>query len=316
MSSVTVVVPTHDRRMVLAETLTSILGQRDVAPAVVVVDDGSCDGTAELVEGLGEQGVTLVRHDLPKGVAAARNAGLEQVRTRWVAFCDDDDLWAPTKLSCQLATMEAGYHQWSFTGAVEVDERLRVIGLQRLADAGGLAWMLGQANVVPAGGSSVVADTDFVIRAGGFREDMSGSADWDLWRRLAALARPAVVDLPLVAYRVWPYSMSRDVPAMEQSFATVVESGGGDPRTTAIGDTDQFDRYCAKQLLRNGDRCRASLGYLTLARRRRSARDGVRAAAAFVSPSVMDWLGARLSWRRVPPHWRREVAWLDDLRGR
>ena len=73
---VSVVIPTRDRSRLLALTLRSVLWQREVDLEVIVVDDGSSDGTAAMVAGLGDARVRLVRHDTPHGVAAARNRGM------------------------------------------------------------------------------------------------------------------------------------------------------------------------------------------------------------------------------------------------
>ena len=96
---VSVVVPTHNRSGLLAQTLHSVLWQRGVDLEVLVVDDGSADDTAEMVAGLADPRIRLLRHDHPQGVSAARNRGVAAASGRWLAFCDDDDLWAPDKLA-------------------------------------------------------------------------------------------------------------------------------------------------------------------------------------------------------------------------
>ena len=102
MPEVSVVIPTRDRSRLLGLTLHSVLWQRGVVVVVVVVDDGSTDDTAQTVAGLADPRVRLVRHDTAQGVSAARNRGITEAHGRWVAFLDDDDLWAPDKLACQL----------------------------------------------------------------------------------------------------------------------------------------------------------------------------------------------------------------------
>src|SRR4051794_32636077 len=107
--AVTVVIPTHDRAALVPRAVRSALAQRDVELEVIVVDDGSRDATREVLGALAADGanVTVVRHDAPRGVATARNAGVERAAKPWVAFLDDDDVWAPTKLACQLAAIDA-----------------------------------------------------------------------------------------------------------------------------------------------------------------------------------------------------------------
>src|SRR5919109_858912 len=96
---VTVVIPTKDRWDLLSTAaLPSALGQEDVDLEVVVVDDGSTDETPDHVVGLRDPRLRIVRHDRSLGVAQARNAGIRAANSDWIAFLDDDDVWAPRKL--------------------------------------------------------------------------------------------------------------------------------------------------------------------------------------------------------------------------
>ncbi len=98
----TVVVPTHNRPQLLLRTLATVLHQEDVPVEVVVVDDGGAARATDAIAAQGLTGVRVIRHERSKGVSAARNAGLATVRTPWVAFVDDDDLWAPRHLRTLL----------------------------------------------------------------------------------------------------------------------------------------------------------------------------------------------------------------------
>src|SRR3954454_11717029 len=102
MSEVTVVIPTKNRRKLLLRTLASVLGQEGVDLDVVVVDDGGADDAEATVARLQDVRLRVLRHDVSRGVSAARNTGLNAATSPFVAFLDDDDLWAPTKLRTQL----------------------------------------------------------------------------------------------------------------------------------------------------------------------------------------------------------------------
>lgn len=93
---VSVVIPTHDRPLLLRQALDSVLGQTRLPREVVVVDNGTTDGVADLARAYGER-VRYVRTE-PAGVQAARNAGVREARSTWVAFLDDDDLYRPDYL--------------------------------------------------------------------------------------------------------------------------------------------------------------------------------------------------------------------------
>ena len=105
MDAVTVVVPTRNRLELLRLTLTSILRQHDVDLHVHVVDDASTEDTAGVVASFADHRLRVVRQPVVSGVSNARNAGWSGATTRWVAFCDDDDLWSPAKLAEQLAAV-------------------------------------------------------------------------------------------------------------------------------------------------------------------------------------------------------------------
>jgi glycosyltransferase involved in cell wall biosynthesis len=103
--AVSVVVPAHDTELYLAEAIESILGQTIPPAEVIIVDDGSQDGTAEVAEGFGTA-VTVLRQERG-GVGAAVNSGLEIADGDLVAFLDADDVWTPRKLERQRAVLGA-----------------------------------------------------------------------------------------------------------------------------------------------------------------------------------------------------------------
>jgi len=100
---ISVIVPTHNRNELLRLTLRSILAQRDVDLEIIVIDDGSPVNVSEIVATFGDARIRVIRHDRPSGVSTARNRGADAATGDWLAFCDDDDLWAPDKLARQLA---------------------------------------------------------------------------------------------------------------------------------------------------------------------------------------------------------------------
>lgn len=314
--AVTVVVPTRNRRPVLAMTLGTIVAQRDVDLHVVVVDEGSSDDTPAYLAAVAGERLTVVRHDDPKGLAGARNAGIERVETPWVAFCDDDDLWAPDKLVAQLDAIAA--HEgarWSCTGTVSIDGDLEIIGYHRPPASGDVRDLLRVTNVIPGGGSSVMVATDIVRELGGYDAWATGCEDFELHCRVSATTPLASVDRPLVGYRVWNGSMSTNVARMRTGHLRTLERHRGDlPAERARSGDLHAEQYWARFHLRNHDRARAFAAYLRIALRYRQPGQLAYAMWGALDPEAADRHQAKLERQRVPSDWAASAReWLDHV---
>ena len=118
--SVTVVIPSKDRVGIVVDTVRLTLRQRDVELEIVVVDDGSTDGTSEALEALGDPRVTILRNETAEGVANARNRGIAQAKYPWIAFLDDDDRWSPDKLRVQLERLASEGADFAYTAGLAI----------------------------------------------------------------------------------------------------------------------------------------------------------------------------------------------------
>jgi glycosyltransferase involved in cell wall biosynthesis len=263
---VSVVIPTRDRWELLSRhALPSALAQRGVDLEVVVVDDGSSDGTADRIRELGDERVTVIRHATPRGVSEARNTGLRAARGRWLALLDDDDLWAPTKLAAQLAAV--GGCGWCFCDGVIVDRHLRVIGVLTAPSPDGLAHALRRGNVVVGGSSCVFALTALIRDVGAWDARLRSAEDWDLWLRLAEAAPAAAVRQPLVA----------TLDHAGRSFAR-------HPGEARVGIERFLDRIGAERAVRQGALEWLAAEHYRVGRRLTAARTYAHAALTFRSP--------------------------------
>lgn len=106
LQCVDVVIPVFNGRETVRAALASVLAQEgDWIHRIIVVDDGSVDGTAEVVQSLSSHLIEVVRTP-NQGVARARNLGIEKSTAEWVAFLDADDVWMPGKLQAQLVAAQ------------------------------------------------------------------------------------------------------------------------------------------------------------------------------------------------------------------
>jgi peptidoglycan/xylan/chitin deacetylase (PgdA/CDA1 family) len=203
---VTVVIPTRDRWDLLRTTLRSVLEQRDVDLEIVIVDDGSRRPRSSVAD-LDDPRVRVIRHDRSRGVAAARNAGIANATGTWVAFLDDDDVWAPDKLRVQLDAAEAIDAAFAYTGVLQVRDDDGAVALAEPPSPHELAGLLQSHDAIPAGASNVLVRAELVRSVGGFDLDFHHLADWDLWIRLAAAGAGVACPRPLVGYRLHARSM-------------------------------------------------------------------------------------------------------------
>lgn len=312
---VSVVIPTHNRRALLKRTLRSALEQRETDIEVIVVDDGSSDGTYEFLQQWGDPRLRVLRHDTPTGVSAARNTGLSHALGNWVAFLDDDDLWAPDKLATQLRSFrEHPDAAWVSSEAVVVDEQLHVVGMHRHPTPLPGETELLAYNYIPGGGSGTMVRTELARSVGGFDQNLSNMADWDLWIRLSLQAPLAMVHRPLVAYLRHSGGMSRNASGVEREFEWITSKYADVRAPLGIRINGKTLKWFARRQVRAGNRLSAARLYAHAAWHDSDLKSWGLAAASIMSPQL---LNRRRAWdprKHVQSDFIKEAeAWLKPL---
>jgi glycosyltransferase involved in cell wall biosynthesis len=196
---VSVIVPTFNRAALLVEAIDSVLAQQGVAFELIVVDDGSTDGTPDVLADYGSR-ITVIRQE-NRGVSAARNRGVAAGRGELIAFLDSDDLWRPGKLRTQVAYMDAhpelGICQ---TEEIWIRDGRRVNPRLRHRKTAGIFFerSLELCLVSP---SAVMLRRELFKAVGGFDEDLPACEDYDLWLRIGHRHPVGLIDAPLVVKR-------------------------------------------------------------------------------------------------------------------
>jgi glycosyltransferase involved in cell wall biosynthesis len=205
-----VVIPTWNRARLVCEAVESALGQKEGRVEVIVVDDGSTDGTADaLARGFGSR-IRVLRLPARRGVGAARNAGVRLATGELLAFLDSDDLWRPGKLDAELRAFECFpgaeavvSDSLVFTeGRADEQSRFEMNGLLA-ASEGRVRWM-SECRWLWTNSQNGVATCSLTLRRSAlarlgetlFAEDLVSCEDWELELRVYHLCR--VVVLPEV----------------------------------------------------------------------------------------------------------------------
>ena len=217
--AVSVIMPVHNGRAWLELALTSILRQSLTSLELIVVDDGSDDGSREVLDRLAGRDSRMRVLHLPRlGLAAALNRGLAEARAPLIARLDADDIAHPTRLERQARFM-AQHPEVGVLGAwaLEIDRHGRPRGRRMPApDSEALKRGLVEAN--PFVHSSIMARADLLRDLGGYRPAFEAAEDYDLWLRAAEVTELANLPEFLVCYRVHDQGVSRRDP-LRQAFS-------------------------------------------------------------------------------------------------
>ncbi len=211
------IVPARDAGRFIRETLLSALGQRPAPVEVIVVDDGSTDGTAEIARSIA--GVTLVE-GCRKGAAAARNIGVACASTPFVSFLDADDLAGPDRMRSHLEVLTADSNCAAVFGGIRfVDREGRFLG-KTIGCASGLSEislgaLLKRNRITTC--SAVTARRAAVLDVGGFDAALAFNEEYDLWLRLASRYRIACSNVLSVDYRLHEGNVSRNLEGQRRN---------------------------------------------------------------------------------------------------
>lgn len=213
--TVSVVIPTYNAAWCVGRAIDSVLAQSWQDLELIVVDDGSTDGTAGVLQGYGDR---ILRIDQSNaGMSAARNAGIGAARGRYIAFLDADDRWLPDKLARQVPLLEQRFDLAFCSVCARLEDRDgRTVGEWGCAagDDASLPEIFANHATIAGGASSVLARSEIVKRLGGFDATLRGAEDTDLWVRLAAEGGFACIAEPLAVVLKRPDSVSRNYEQM------------------------------------------------------------------------------------------------------
>ena len=302
---VSVIIPsTGSRPRLLKQAIASAHRQVGISTLEVIVVDASGEHRIDAGE-FAEYGPTSVVHSTePLTAGRARQLGSDAASFEWLAYFDDDDLWAPPKLLRQLEILRDEATRWCFTAAMCFTSDLRIMWPSACADVDRVSEDLRRGNAV-GGGSTCVVHRSLLTEAGGWDLSLRNSEDWDMWIRLAQLNRPSYIHQPLTGVRLHAGSKSLNVERMHLSHETIRSKY---PAGYVL--ESQLD-WMYRRELALGQTAQAAGVYAAL--EHPNWRTVMLRSAAAVSDGVVTRF---LRWRersRVPKEWFAEAeSWLSD----
>ena len=194
--NISVIIPTFNRKKTLKRAIQSVLMQSYTPYEIIVIDDGSDDGTKEWLKD-NFPNVKYI-YQMNSGVSSARNKGIKFARGDWIALLDSDDEWLPSKLKDQANEIELNpAAKFLHTNEIWIRNGVRVNQMKKHKKYGGYIFekCLDMCRISP---SSVLIKKDIFDEIGMFDETLKVCEDYDLWLRFASKYPVHFLDQPLI----------------------------------------------------------------------------------------------------------------------
>ena len=193
---ISVVIPTFNRISLVARAIDSVLKQSLNPYEIIVVDDGSDDGTSEMIQNK-YKSIKLIQQQ-NNGVSAARNNGIKHAKGDWIALLDSDDEWTEKKLENQVDRLiKTPKYDFCHTNEIWIRNGVRVNQRKKHEKYGGYIFdkCLDICRISP---SSVLFRKNILDHVGWFDDQLPVCEDYDLWLRITAEYRILFIDDPLI----------------------------------------------------------------------------------------------------------------------
>ena len=223
MPLISVIIPVFNGEKTIQDTIQSVLNQTVTDFEIIVINDGSTDGTLEIIQKITDTRLKVFSYP-NANQAASRNRGLEKATSQYIAFLDADDLWTPDKLESQMDALERYPNAalaYSWTNCIDESDQFLHSGT-RANFSGNVYQTLLLADFI-SNGSNALVRKQALDEVGNFNVLLPPAEDWDLWLRLASRYSFVAVPKPQVLYRQSRQSSSSNLVKQEAAMLMVIE---------------------------------------------------------------------------------------------
>ena len=195
-NTVSVIIPVYNRVKLIDRSINSVINQTYPINEIIVIDDGSNDGTYELVKRSFPQ--VILKYQENKGVSNARNVGINSAKSKWIAFLDSDDEWLPNKIEDQINLLDINFSfKICHTDEFWIRNQVRVNPMKKHRKYGGDIYN----NCLPLcviSPSSIIIHKDIFNDVGLFDEELPVCEDYDMWLRICSKYSVLFLDQKLI----------------------------------------------------------------------------------------------------------------------
>ncbi len=199
MPEISVIIPTYNRESLLLRALISVVRQSIRCSEIIVVDDGSEDNTKACVQDFAEESIIPVRYlyQENKGPAAARNRGIVEAHSPYIAFLDSDDHWKKKKLEIQYRALSSRPECLISHTQEKWLRRGEHLNQKKIHQPGNGDIFQHCLRLCAVGMSTVMVKSTLFSEVGLFNEDLPCCEDYDLWLRTSSLCQFLLIEKPL-----------------------------------------------------------------------------------------------------------------------
>ncbi|OGX57910.1 MAG: hypothetical protein A2447_01900 [Omnitrophica WOR_2 bacterium RIFOXYC2_FULL_38_12] len=221
---ISVIMPTYNRSTMAGNAAISVLQQSYNNIELIIVDDGSSDGTKDIIKALNDTRIKYIRHETNKGGSAARNTGIKSSKGDYLSFIDDDNIWMPEILELQYKTFSNSspdigiVYVWQEVRSLENNELLWKTQPTLKGNLKG-QFLYGQG----IGGMNFLTRRECLNKIGLFDENLKACQDWDLLKRLSEHYSFDFIPKELVVYYIHPERISTNLESLILGRTRMVE---------------------------------------------------------------------------------------------
>lgn len=206
--TVTVIIPTYNRALMLGRAINSVLNQTYIDFELIIVDDASTDDTQNTVERINDSRMRYIKNPLNRGVAYSKNRGIEKANGEFIAFLDDDDEWLPQKLEKQMELFRSLPDEYGivYCGLNYCNRKGNIMAEKHATHRGYVLRSALKGTI--AGGLVPVIRKKVFDNIGMHDEQLHNAEDWDINIRIARKYKFDYIDIPMVNYYIYGEQLS------------------------------------------------------------------------------------------------------------